>query len=89
MVTAGVGETWPLPEIVEGDSALAEIIVEPDASLTPFITFDDSQRSIVFTDEEAASESLAGRFMQITIRLLDTNQLESRYVIYVQVIVAS
>ena len=34
VITAGVGATWTLPEIEEGDSAFAEVIVEPDSSLS-------------------------------------------------------
>ena len=34
ILTAGVGTTWYLPEIIEGDAALAEVLVEPDTLLT-------------------------------------------------------
>ena len=43
---AFVGESakWTVPEVVPGDLAFAEIIIEPDQLLSPYITYDELSR---------------------------------------------
>ena len=50
------------------------------------MTYDNSSKEIVFSDDEAASDSLVGKFLQISVRLVDVNGQESQYIMNVQVI---
>ena len=53
-VIAGVGASWSLPEINENQSALKEILVEPDFESSLYITFDEAERRIDFNDDPSS-----------------------------------
>ena len=55
----GTTQRWELPEIDEGDSPLKEVILEPASSLEPYISYDESNREIIFAGDDE-SEYLAG-----------------------------
>ena len=84
VVSAGVGATWAMPDIVtEGDLSLVEVTVVPEDILSPFISYDG--RQIIFSDDPS-SASLVGKFLKIQVRLTDSKQRENLYVLIVKVI---
>ena len=85
VITAGVESSWYLPEIDEGSSALQEVVVEPGDSIAPYITYEDSARKIVFAEDES-SNSLAGKFLTIVIKLVNVKNVETSYLMGLQVI---
>ena len=83
-MSAGVGATWALPDIVtEGDPSLVEVTVTPDDILTPYISYDG--RQIIFSDDPS-SASLVDKFLKIKVRLIDSKQRENLYILVVKVI---
>ena len=58
--------------------------VEPDISLTPFISYQESSKTIVFS-EDPSSSILAGQFPIIYVKLVSADNVESDYFFLVQV----
>ena len=81
-IEAGRGALWVLPAIDEGSDSLQEIIVQPDAALSPYITFDSDSRAIIFKEDEG-SKSLGGQFLPIKITLVNVKRKTSEYKMYV------
>ena len=52
--------SWVLPEIAEGGYPLQEIILVPDESLAPYITFDELTRTVFFNADSNGNQQLAG-----------------------------
>ena len=84
VVSAGVGATWALPDIVtEGDPSLVEVTVVPEDILSPYISYDGQK--IIFSDDPS-STSLVDKFLKIKVGLIDSNQRENLYILIVKVI---
>ena len=58
--------------------------VEPDISLVPFISYQESSRTIVFS-EDPSSSSLVGQFPIVYVKLVSGENAESDYFFLVQV----
>lgn len=58
--------------------------VEPDISLVPFISYQASSRTIVFSEDPTTS-SLVGQFPIVYVKLVSVDNVESDYFFLVQV----
>ena len=60
-------------------------MVEPSYSLIPYISYDAQLREIVFSGNQAI-KSLVGKFLRITIKLVNVLGVENEYSLSVQVL---
>ena len=83
-VVAGAAASWLLPDIVEGNFSLKEVLIEPDAAISPYLSYEAQARKIVLAEDPATlslvSDTLTYPFV---IRLVDVRDFETVYSISV------
>ena len=80
----GTAASWLLPDIVEGNFSLKEVLIEPDAAISPYLSYEDQTRKIVLAEDPATLSLVSNTLTySFVIRLVDVNNFETEYTVSV------
>ena len=80
----GTAASWLLPDIAEGNFSLKEVLIEPDAAISPYLSYEAQTRKIVLAEDSATLGLVSDTLTYpLIIRLVDVKDYENEYSISV------